>query len=186
MTDTAIGTAIGQEQCDDAIAEALTAGRSLRAVRKEFGLSTAELDGALERLWPIDAVARLRMIKSDLGKLDRLTQVFYEKALAGCIQSGLLTVRIWERKHELLGMNAAAKFEVVTAPPQAESRHDKIRRVFWELQHPGQPMPDDWPNAKYDDSSPHPKRLNGGNPPLLDGDSAVDMLSKSGNDKPSS
>jgi len=84
MTGTAIGTAIGQEQRDEAIADALTAGRSLRSVRKEFGLSTAELDSALERLWPIDAVARLRMIKSDLGKLDRLTQVFYEKALAGC------------------------------------------------------------------------------------------------------
>ena len=133
MTGTAIGTAIGQEQRDEAIAEALTAGRSLRAVRKEFGISTAELDGALERLWPIDAVARLRMIKSDLGKLDRLTQVFYEKALAGCIQSGLLTVRIWERKHELLGMNAAAKFEVVTAPPEAPPRHEKIRAVIERL-----------------------------------------------------
>ena len=133
MTDTAIRTAIGQEQRDEAIAEALTAGRSLRAVRKEFELSTAELDGALERLWPIDAVARLRMIKSDLGKLDRLTQVFYEKALAGCIQSGLLTVRIWERKHELLGMNAAAKFEVVTAPPEAPSRHERIREAIMRL-----------------------------------------------------
>jgi len=133
MTGTAIGTAIGQEQCDEAIAEALTAGRSLRAVRKEFGLSTAELDSALERLWPIDAVARLRMIKSDLGKLDRLTQVFYEKALGGCIQSGLLTVRIWERKHELLGMNAAAKFEVVTAPPEAVPRHERIREAIMRL-----------------------------------------------------
>src|SRR5262249_42087353 len=114
-------------QRDEAIAEALAAGRALGAVRKEFGINTAELDAALERLWPIDAVARLRMIKSDLGKLDRLTQVFYEKALGGCIQSGLLTVRIWERKHELLGMNAAAKFEVVTAPPEAPPRHEKIR-----------------------------------------------------------
>jgi hypothetical protein len=162
MSGTEIGIAIGQEQRDDAIAEALTAGRSLRSVRKAFGISVEELDGVLERLWPIDAVARLRMIKADLGKLDRLTQVFYEKALAGCIQSGLLTVRIWERKHELLGMNAAAKIEIAQAPPEAETRHDKIRRVFWELRHPGQPMPDDWPNAKYDDDSPHPKQLNGG------------------------
>src|SRR5262249_61775551 len=92
---TGIGTAMGQERCEEAVAEAGAAGRSLRAVRREFGLSTEEIDAALERLWPIDAVARLRMIKSDQGKLDRLTQVFYEKALAGCIQSGLLTVRIW-------------------------------------------------------------------------------------------
>src|SRR5262249_31011091 len=133
MTGTAIGTAIGQEQCDEAIAEALTAGRSLRAVRKEVGLSTAELDSALERLGAICGVGRVRVIKRDLGKLDRLTQVFYEKALGGCIKSGLLTVRIWERKHELLGMNAAAKFEVVTAPPEAVPRHERIREAIMRL-----------------------------------------------------
>jgi hypothetical protein len=164
MTGTAIG--IGQEQRDEAIAEALTAGRSMRAVRKDFGISIAELDGALERLWPIDAVARLRMIKSDLGKLDRLTQVFYEKALAGCIQSGLLTVRIWERKHELLGMNAAAKFEVVTAPLEAKPRHEKIREVIMRL-------------------TGGPEQPNNGNGPPLDDDSAVDALSDSDESKPS-
>jgi hypothetical protein len=164
MTDTAIGTAIGQEQRDDAIAEALTAGRSLRAVRKAFGLSTAELDDALERLFPIDTVARLRMIKTDLGKLDRLTQVFYEKALAGCIQSGLLTVRIWERKHELLGMNAAAKFEVVTAPPEAPPRHERIRQAIMRL------------------TSPEP--TNGGNVSPLDVDCAVDALADAERSKP--
>jgi len=195
MTDTAIGTAIGQEQCDEAIAEALTAGRSLRAVRKEFELSTAELDGALERLWPIDAVARLRMIKSDLGKLDRLTQVFYEKALAGCIQSGLLTVRIWERKHELLGMNAAAKFEVVTAPPEAPPRHERIREAIMRLTE--QPPVRRAVIERIDQlgpekalemlSSPQPRRLNGGSPndgngPPLDDDDAVDELSPPNHD----
>jgi len=197
MTGTAIGTAIGQEQRDEAIAEALTAGRSMRAVRKDFGISIAELDGALERLWPIDAVARLRMIKSDLGKLDRLTQVFYEKALAGCIQSGLLTVRIWERKHELLGMNAAAKFEVVTAPPEAPPRHEKIRAAIMRLTE--QPPVRRAAIERIDQlgpekalemlGSPQPRRLNGGSPndgngPLLDDDDAVDTLSNAGHSEP--
>src|SRR5262249_55172199 len=136
MTDTAIETAIGQQQRDEAIAEALTAGRSVRAVRKEFGISTAELDGALERLFPIDIAARLRLIQVDLGKLDRLTQVFYEKALAGCIQSGLLTVRIYERKHELLGMNSAAKIEIVQAPPEAPTSYERITEVIMQLTRP--------------------------------------------------
>jgi hypothetical protein len=107
------------------------------------------------------------MIKSDLGKLDRLTQVFYEKALAGCIQSGLLTVRIWERKHELLGMNAAAKFEVVTAPPEAPPRHEKIRAAIMRL------------------TGRDGQQLNDGNDPPIDGDSAVDALSDSDDTKPS-
>jgi hypothetical protein len=137
MTGTAIETAIGQEERDEAIAEALTAGRSVRAVRKAFGLSADEIDAALERLWPIDLQSRIRMIKSDLGKLDRLTQVFYEKALAGDVQSGLLTVRIWERKHELLGMNSAAKIEIVQAPLEAPTSYERIKAAIMSLKYSG-------------------------------------------------
>ena len=157
MTDTVI------EQRDEQVAEAIVSGRSLQVVRKEFGLSTAELDIVLEKLWPIDTQARLRIVKRDVGKLDRLTQVFYEKALAGDVQSGLLTVRIWERLHELLGLDAVQRIDLqIVQTPQAETRHDKIRRVFWELRHPGQPMPDGWPSSADDDDAPHPKQLNGG------------------------
>jgi len=117
---------VGQEQRDEAIADAIVSGRSLRAVRKEFGLSQAEIAGALERIWPVDTASRLQMIKADLGQITRLTQVFFEKGLAGDTQSCLCAVRLWERKHELLGMNAAAKFEVVTRPPEAKSSHQRI------------------------------------------------------------
>jgi len=98
MTDTAI------EQRDEQVAEAIVSGQSLRSVRREFGLNATELGDVLERLWPVDTQARLQMIKRDVGRIDRLIQVFYEKALAGDVQSGLLTVRIWERLHELLGL----------------------------------------------------------------------------------
>ena len=78
---------VGQEQRDEQVADAIVSGRSLRAVRKEFGLSQAEIDAALERLWPIDTASRLQMIKADLGQITRLTQVFFEKGLAGDTQS---------------------------------------------------------------------------------------------------
>jgi len=194
MTGTAIGTASGQEQYDEAIAEALTAGRSLRAVKREFGLSTDEIDAVLERLWPIDLQSRMRMIKSDLGKLDRLTQVFYEKALGGCIQSGLLAVRIWERKHELLGMNAAAKFEVVTAPPEAPPRHERIREAIMRLteQRAAIERIDQLGPEKALEmlGSAQTRRLNGGSPndgndQPPDASGAVSVLSNSADNKPS-
>ena len=43
MTDLAI------EPRDEQVAEALVAGRSVRAVRKQFGLTTAELDARRRR-----------------------------------------------------------------------------------------------------------------------------------------
>ena len=126
---------VGQEQRDEAIADAIVSGRSLRAVRREFGLSQTEIDATLERLWPIDTASRLQMIKADLGQITRLTQVFFERSLAGCTQSCLCAVRLWERKHELLGMNAAAKFEVVTAPRDAPSSYQRITEVLLALKH---------------------------------------------------
>src|SRR5499427_6727437 len=131
MTDTVF------EQRDEQVAEAIVSGRSLQVVRKEFGLSAAELDIVLEKLWPIDTQARLRIVKRDVGKLDRLTQVFYEKALAGDVQSGLLTVRIWERKHELLGMNSAAKIEIVQAPLEAPTSYERIKAAIMSLKYGG-------------------------------------------------
>jgi hypothetical protein len=106
---TAIET---QDERDEQVAEAITSGRSLRAVRKEFGLSQVEIDSVLERLWPIHTAARITMIKHDLSILTRLCETFYQKALAGCTQSGLCVIRVLERKHELLGMNSAVKIEI--------------------------------------------------------------------------
>ena len=127
MVDTAI------EQRDEHVAQAIVSGQSLRMVRKEFGLSIAELDAVLERLWPIDAQARLRLIKRDVGRIDRLLEVFFERSLRGDVQSGLLTVRIWERLHELLGMNSAAKIEIVQAPSEAPTRYEKITEAIMRL-----------------------------------------------------
>ena len=120
VTDTAI------EQRDELIAEALVAGRSIRAVRKEFGLSTAELDGVLERLYPIDTAARLRMIKGELGKLDRLLEVFYAKGLQGDPISAGVAVKIWERKHDLAGLTTATRIDLSIVPPEAPTSYEKI------------------------------------------------------------
>jgi hypothetical protein len=155
MTDTVI------EQRDEQVAEAIVSGRSLQVVRKEFGLSAAELDIVLEKLWPIDTQARLRIVKRDVGKLDRLTQVFYEKALAGDVQSGLLTVRIWERLHELLGLDAVQRIDLqIINPPQQVPRHERIREAIMRLTQPEQFQ-------------------NNGNGPPLDDDGAVDTPSDS-------
>jgi hypothetical protein len=73
VTDTAI------EERDEAIAEALVAGRSVRSVRKEFNLTLDEIDAIIARTWPVDNRARVRMIMTDLGLLDRLIAEFYQR-----------------------------------------------------------------------------------------------------------
>ena len=131
MTDTTIEH---DEAKDEQVAEAIINGRSLQAVRKEFSLSEGELDAVLERLWPVSTSARIRMIKRDIGRLDRLIEKCYERALGGCIQSGLLAVRIYERLHSLVGADAVQRIDLqVVRPPDAVSSHEKIRRTIMEF-----------------------------------------------------
>jgi len=125
--DTAI------EERDEVIAEAIVSGRSLRAVRKEFSLTAAELDGVLERLWPVSTEARIRMVKTDLGKLNRLLEVFYSKGLLGDPIAAGIAVKIWERLHELVGLNVQ-RIDLQITPAQNEPHefdriYDAIMRV---------------------------------------------------------
>ena len=131
MTDA---TAI--EQRDEQIVEALVAGRSVRVIQREFSLTVVELDAALERCFPLDTAARLRTIRGDLSRLDRLIEKFYLKAIAGDgdVHSGLLTVKAWERKAELLGLDAVQRIDLqIINPPQEVPRHEKIREAIMRL-----------------------------------------------------
>ena len=153
MTDTAI------EQRDEQVAEAITGGRSLRVVRKEFGLTLAELDAALERVWPIDTAARLRMIRAGGGKLDRLIEVFYTKAIAGDVNSGVLAVKALERKAELFGLDAVQRIDLqIVRPPDAPTSYQRITDVLLALKHGnGRPNGDDAAPSVAPDDPAEPK-----------------------------
>lgn len=72
---------------DEQLAEALLGGMTFNQARRRFRLSQAELDSALERCWPIDLNARLRLIRRDAAQISELARVFYEKALAGDVEA---------------------------------------------------------------------------------------------------
>jgi hypothetical protein len=119
---------------DDAVAEAITSGRSLRLVRKEFALTEAELDAILERLWPLSTEARLRTIKHDIACLQRLIEKFLEKAMAGDVNSGVLCVRAWERKAAMLGLDAVQRIDLqVIKPPEHKSGHERIKDAINQM-----------------------------------------------------
>src|SRR5215471_3335560 len=166
MTD-----AVAIEQRDDAIVGALVAGRSVRVVQREFGLTVVELDQALERCFPLDTAARLRTIRADLGKLDRLIEKFYLKAIAGDgdVNSAALVVKAWERKAELLGLDAVQRIDLqIINPPQQVSHHERLREAIMRLR-----------------SGPDWQPIDGNSPPLND-DGAVDALSTSDGKEPKS
>ena len=123
------------EQREEAVATALLSGRSVNAVRKEFGLSIDEIDAIIARTWPVTPRARVRQVMLDLGKLDRLISEFYQRSLvsedATSAAFATVAIKAMERKHDLVGMSAATRIDLqIIRPPDAISSHEKIRRTI--------------------------------------------------------
>jgi len=128
MTDAAI------EDRDEAVVEAITAGRSLRAVQREFRLTVTEFDQALERCFPLDVAARTRMIRGDLAKLDRLIDEFYQRALKEHDpHSAMVAIKAWERKHDITGAGAAQRIDLTVMPKEHETDHEQVKNAIMTM-----------------------------------------------------
>ena len=136
MSDT---TAI--QRRDEQIVAALEAGQSVRTVQRQFKLTVAELDEALERAFPLDNAARLRTIRGDLSRLDKLIEKFYAKALADDgITFATLVVKAWERKANLLGLDAVRQVDLqLIRPPDAPTQHERIKQAILSMVEREQP-----------------------------------------------
>ena len=147
MTDT---TVIEQrdeadlvERRNEAVVTALLTGRTVGQVRKQFGLSLDALDAIVARTWPLDSRSRIRMIMTDLGKLDQLITEFYRRALvsrdATSAAFAAVALKALERKAALAGLDAAVRvdLQVTSQPVQAPSSYERLRAVVMELKYPG-------------------------------------------------
>src|SRR5262245_23105508 len=93
---------------DLVIFEQRLAGRSVHEIAHEFRLSPREVDAAIERsCQPINQDLRLRTLGLELERFDRLTKVFYERALEGDSAAAAVTLKIAERRSAMLGLDVA-------------------------------------------------------------------------------
>jgi hypothetical protein len=143
MTDT---TAIEPRDADlpeqrdeEAVVTALLAGRTVNSVRKQYNLTIDEIDAIIARAWPVDNRARVRMIMTDLGKLDRLIAEFYKRALLShdvtAAAYATVAIKAMERKHALTGMEAATRIDLQITQQlnEAPSQHDQIKAAILSM-----------------------------------------------------
>jgi hypothetical protein len=124
MTDSA------SDSRDDYILQERMAGKTTRALARELHCTTHEINAALDRALPIiDVQARLRHIAIDLQRLEALLRVFVKRATEDRdVPSGMLCVKLLERKAALLGTDAPSRMDLqVTAIPVHKQSIDEIR-----------------------------------------------------------
>jgi len=151
------------EQREEAVATALLSGRSVNAVRKQFGLSIDEIDGIIARTWPVDQRARVRMIMTDLGRLDQLISEFHRRSLASedatAAAYATVVIRALERKHDIAGMSAATQIDLtITSTPQREpTQYQRITEALLSLKHGPRTNGGDAPSDAPPDEPAKPK-----------------------------
>jgi hypothetical protein len=131
---------------DDYILQETLNGKSARAIGKQLRCTTGEINSTLDRVLPqIDNEARMRHIVLDLQRLEQLLAVFLKRAIEDKDQpSGMLCVKILERKAALLGLDQPTKLDVVQVHVEKKpDSFDQIHRAIWKVARGDQPMPKD-------------------------------------------
>lgn len=115
---------------DDYILQETLDGKSARAIGKQLKCTVGEVHTVLDRVLPtIDNEARLRHIMLDLQRLEQLLAVFLKRAIEDKDQpSGMLCVKILERKAALIGIDSPTRIDVLSLQvPLKEQGHDRVR-----------------------------------------------------------
>jgi hypothetical protein len=147
------------DERDESIVEARITGTSSRALAKLHRCTSREVEEAIDRRldYEVDNRMRLRAVKLSAARLDALRVPFFEQAMKGDTQAGLLCVKIEERLALLFGLDQPLQSRVDVYQIQAAEQPSRYERIRDALM-----------NLKY-----------GGN-----GDGAVDALSDSNDAKP--
>jgi hypothetical protein len=122
-----------REALDDYVLEQRLSGKSSRALARELHVTTKEIDASLDRSLPIiDTAAKARHIAADLLRLEALLKVFVKRACEDRdVPSGMLCVKLLERKSCLLGTDSPKQVDVVQIfDTPRKSSVDQIREAI--------------------------------------------------------
>ena len=132
---------------EDMIVEQRIAGESARALAKQYGCSSSEVEAAVDRRldYEINNDMRLRAIKLDVARLDALTAPFFERAIKDRdVAAGTLCVKILERRALLLGLDSPTRVDVVQLQAQQQpSSYEKIKAAIMALKSANGQQPND-------------------------------------------
>lgn len=122
---------------DDIIIQARIQGRSVHAIAKARGISTAEVNRVIDR-WCDDTLtdkARKHTLTLELARFDQLQQTFYQRALEGDVQCGVLVTKIIERRGVMLGLHVpqTAVLKIVGEAAPKQTTTDRLEKALAAL-----------------------------------------------------
>jgi len=136
------------EAITEAITEARIAGTSSRALAKRYQMTSRDIEAAVDRRldYELDDRMKLRSVKLDLARIERLFEFFFSMATTGgkdgsdavAVSAGTLCCKLLERKALFTGTEASptARVDIYQIrPPDAPTSYQKITDVLLSLKH---------------------------------------------------
>ena len=124
---------------DRVITEARIAGTSTRALAKQHGCSSREVEEAVDRRldYQLDNQMRLRLVKLNVERLEQLMAPFFERAVKDKdVAAGTLCCKLAERLSLLLGLEQPVQSRIdvyqVTAAAQLKS-FERIKQAVYRV-----------------------------------------------------
>ena len=124
---------------DEAITQARISGTSSRAIAKRYDCTSREVEEAIDRRfdYELDDKMRLRSVKLDLARIERLFEIFFDRAVKDKdVSAGTLCCKLLERKALFTGTEAPLQsridvraIEQTQRPTQHQRIKDAIMRV---------------------------------------------------------
>jgi hypothetical protein len=103
------------------------AGKSVRSIAEEFGISPAEAQAIISsQCTPVDVQLKLHTVELELARIDALSAVYYPFAQKGNLAACATWIRLQERRAAYLGTETPLKIETTMA--RAEAATTAIRR----------------------------------------------------------
>lgn len=118
----------------DAVVKERVAGKSIRTIAKMHDISVATVNTIIDRWADSELHEKLRKhsLCLELMRLDELTTVFHVMAAEGDTVAGALTLKISERRGQLLGLHVPQTqvLQIVDAASKEPSTTDKIEQAI--------------------------------------------------------
>jgi hypothetical protein len=129
---------------DDEVIRQRISGCSARAIAKAQATTVAEVNKALDRFTEttIDDKVRRHTLALELARLDELQETFYDRALEGDVQGGVLVTKIIERRCTMLGLYTPQTATLQVIEAEAPST-DKISALIGRIRGKTMDDPDD-------------------------------------------
>jgi hypothetical protein len=120
------------------------AGKSIRVIAEEFGISTTEAQAIISAQCTVDTQLKLHTVELELARLDDLSATFYPRALKGDTAAAALLLRIQERRSALRGTDTPLRIDAVQVRAEAVPQSSSIDCIMAALQRvAGKPEPND-------------------------------------------